>query len=224
MVPALPLGDKGVISVHRGGHNCPQLISTAYTYHPRGHLAHQPPWPKVVSTILGATELGLSPMQIRCGILWMYSIAVRPLIQIRAASQKGDEPLPPGHSTNALIIYSLVQITSRPVALINSTRIQSARGDNGMSYVASFPSCSIRNSYFESLFFFFFFLTFKIRTIMERLFSMDDRILFRPERHLSTSRDSNTAFRIHSKIFPRIVVRRDYAKRNVSLNDITPRL
>lgn len=56
IAPALPREDKGVISARRGGQKLPVAhLRSVYTCHPRGHLADEPPpWPKVVSTILGA--------------------------------------------------------------------------------------------------------------------------------------------------------------------------
>lgn len=71
MVPALPVVDKGVISVHRRGSELP--VAHLYGVHP------PPPWPlgpraaMVESRFhdLRGHGLGLSPMQIRCGVLWM---------------------------------------------------------------------------------------------------------------------------------------------------------
>lgn len=113
MVPALPVGDKGVISVHRGGQNCPQLISTAYIRTTPVATWPTGPPPMVESRFHDLRGHGarLKPHANQMRDLMDVDIAVRPLIQIRAASQKGDKRLPPGHSTNALIIYSLVWIT-----------------------------------------------------------------------------------------------------------------
>lgn len=98
---------------------------------------------------------------------------------------------------------------------------ESARGDNGVSFVSSFPFYSIKFIYFQSLFLFLL-PTFKIRT---NVYSPDDRILFRPERHLFrvTRLEYSVSSTFENFCTDRaIVVRRDYAKRNVSLNDITP--
>lgn len=58
--PTLPREDKGVISVRRGGSELPVAhLRSVYTCHPHGDLA-EPPWPKVVSMILG-TRVRLKP-------------------------------------------------------------------------------------------------------------------------------------------------------------------